>query len=46
MGFRNLQKTLDTVAREILWWTLLIRGASTKFVGVKEMYTYVKLGAK
>jgi hypothetical protein len=37
--FADLQKAFDTVVREALWWKLVNKGLSTKFIeGVKGIY--------
>jgi hypothetical protein len=42
--FVDLQKALDTVIREALWWKLSKKGISTKFIeGIKAMYRNAKI---
>jgi len=39
MVFIDLEKAYNKVPRELLWWTLMKKGVSTKYIDIiKDMY--------
>ena len=39
MVFIDLKKTYDKVLKEVLWWTLMKKGVSIKYIDIiKDMY--------